>query len=391
MDWLLRTLKTCLMLPAMVCGVASATSFAGSGVGLIPDGGSLPCPSPGNPLNITFNVTGMSTAALSDIRVSMTFAATHPWGGDLSALLISPTGVSFPLFGAIGATSARHPGTRQGFSGTYLFVDPGISGNNIWTAASGALSAGTIPPGTYATTPVGGAGATNPPAATGLLAAFSGLTTAAQINGAWLLRVVDRCAGDSGSLTAATLTLQQGAAPLQFAYAPTVMDFGNVPNQTSALKGATVYAPASNMQSISVSAAANVCEIPFSTDFRLLTNFLSIAPGDSGAIAIEYKPGRAGGPPETTANFYCTVSGAPGQDPIQIQLKGSSTAPLPAANCYDVDGDGVLNPLVDGLLITRLQLGLSATTAANGISFAAPRSTAKRVIGFMAEQCGLTP
>ena len=372
---------------AFAAAAASAATFAGSGTGPIPDGGGLPCASsPGAPLNVTFAASGLSSAALTDIRVSITFAGTHPWAGDLTARLISPTGVNFPLFGRIGATAATGAGTRSAFSGTYVFVDPAISTNNIWATAS-AANGDVIAPGTYATTPVGGSGVSYRPAPTSFLAAFSALNTAIQLNGVWTLQVIDQCVGDTASLSAAALTLEQGVLPAQYAFAPTVLDFGTLPLKTSGLANVVVYAPASNAQAINFNGVHPVCEVPFSVDFKLLTSFLSVAPGQAGELVIEYKPGRTGGPAETSASFYCATADS-AQDSMVVILKGQGGTPPPPENCYDVDGDGVINPLVDGLFIVRLQLGLSAQAAANGISFRSPRSTAKKVIGYMTEHCG---
>lgn len=47
-----------------------------------------------------------------------------------------------------------------------------------------------------------------------------------------------------------------------------------------------------------------------------------------------------------------------------------------------------MNPLVDGLFIARLQLGLTPPAAANNITFQLPRNTTKKVVGFMLERCG---
>jgi len=48
----------------------------------------------------------------------------------------------------------------------------------------------------------------------------------------------------------------------------------------------------------------------------------------------------------------------------------------------------VMNPLVDGLFITRLQLGMSLTAATSGITFNAPRNTPTKVAAFLIASCG---
>ncbi|HPT56885.1 MAG TPA: hypothetical protein PLK42_09430, partial [Casimicrobium sp.] len=204
---------------AITLAMASySATFTGSGVGAIADGTNSTCPGPGAPLNITFSATGLTSTALTDVRVSMTFGTAHAWGGDISATLISPTGVNFPLFGRIGAVSATGVGTSANLSGTYVFVDPAITTNNIWTAAAN-VGTGDVVEGTYATTPVGGDGVVNPPTPTNFLAAFSSLTTPAVLNGTWTLQMTDNCEMDTGAITAASLTLQQSAPPLQYSFA----------------------------------------------------------------------------------------------------------------------------------------------------------------------------
>lgn len=58
----------------------------------------------------------------------------------------------------------------------------------------------------------GGAGQTNPAPVTNLTAAFAGLTSG-QINGTWTLSIRDGAAIDTGSVTAASLTLRGANCP----------------------------------------------------------------------------------------------------------------------------------------------------------------------------------
>jgi hypothetical protein len=64
-----------------------------------------------------------------------------------------------------------------------------------------------VPPGAYRTAALGGAGATN--AVTDMSAAFA----SAPANGTWTLRITDGCTGDTGAITAASLTIG-AAAPI---------------------------------------------------------------------------------------------------------------------------------------------------------------------------------
>jgi hypothetical protein len=85
-----------------------------------------------------------------------------------------------------------------------------------WQEAAARLDAETLTAGTYRTTGSGGAGAVNPMPPTSMNAAFVGV---ADPNGTWTLRLTDACAGDPGSITAASLTVNSapsGAVHVDF-------------------------------------------------------------------------------------------------------------------------------------------------------------------------------
>ncbi len=186
---------------------APAAVFPGTGTGAIPDSTGGP-QAPGTPLNVTFAVTGI-TGAPTNVEVSMT--ATHSWVGDLKAVLIAPDATTFTLFGYTGATTATSFGSSADLSGTYNFKDS-AAGVNWWTAAATSPLA----PGDYRTTVSGPT--TNPAAVTNLTTAFSAVSNP---NGNWTLRVTDGGAGDTGTVSAASLTLVgSAAAPVQH-----VLDF----------------------------------------------------------------------------------------------------------------------------------------------------------------------
>ena len=135
----------------------------------------------------------------------------HPGGdvrvGDLDVVLAAPGGSpSLIVFSRVGVTTATSCGTSSDATGPYKFSDAATS-SNFWTAAA----TNPVPPGTYRTTGGGGAGQTNPPPVTSLVAAFGGLT-AAQINGAWTLTFRDAGLGDTGTVSAATLSLTGGGS-----------------------------------------------------------------------------------------------------------------------------------------------------------------------------------
>ncbi len=193
---------------------APSATFAGTGVGSIPDGPGSPtaCGSDGTPLNISFNVTGISGPP-SDVQVSMTFGSPiHTWAGDVTAILIAPNGASQTLFGYTGSTTAGGCGDSSDLAGPYNFFDGAAAppSGGWWQAATAAGAAASIATGDYRTTNRGGAGATNPQPATSMNPTFSGIPTS---NGTWTLRVIDGGGGDTGAVSAATLTLNAAAPP----------------------------------------------------------------------------------------------------------------------------------------------------------------------------------
>ncbi len=174
---------------------APAATFPGTGVGAIPDSAGGP-QVPGAPLDITFAATGLSGAP-TNVEVSITL--THTWVGDLKATLIAPNATQFVIYGYTGATTVAF-GSSSDLAGTYNYKDS-AAGTNWWTAAI----TNPVAAGDYRTTLSGPT--TTPAAVTNLTAAFSGIPTS---NGTWILRITDGGSGDTGTVTAATLTLTAG-------------------------------------------------------------------------------------------------------------------------------------------------------------------------------------
>lgn len=154
--------------------------------------------------NVTFTVSGI-TGAPSNVEIKgLTFSPAHTWGGDISATLIAPDATSSIVFGRIGATTATAAGTASDLAGPYGFrntTDP-----NIW----GVTATNPLPSNTYTPVVSGGAGVTNPAPTVNLDTAFAGV---ANPNGTWTLRLRDGCDGDTGSVTAVTLTVDGASAP----------------------------------------------------------------------------------------------------------------------------------------------------------------------------------
>ena len=172
----------------------------------IPDSPGGTPPTYGTPLVLNFPVTGVS-ANVSDVSISVT--VTHTWCGDVDMVLAAPGGSpNLVVVGHIGVTAAGSFGSSSDYSGTYVFSDTGAT-TNIWTAAV----ATPVPAGTYRTTVRGMAGTTNPPTVTSLNSTFGGLTPA-QANGTWTLTVRDGASGDTGTITASSLTVNPTGPPI---------------------------------------------------------------------------------------------------------------------------------------------------------------------------------
>jgi len=187
-----------------------AATFAGTGTGPIPDGPSSGC---GNytgatPLNVTFNVTGLS-GAVSNVAVQ--FNASHTWVGDLRVILIAPGGSpSQTLFSQTGATSPTGCGNSADLSSlnTYRFADSGTSPNWWTTVFNTGGGSNIVPAGTYQATQPGPQSVSSFSPTTSINSAFSSVTNP---NGTWTLRFLDGALSDTGSVTGATLDIQTAA------------------------------------------------------------------------------------------------------------------------------------------------------------------------------------
>ena len=152
--------------------------------------------------NVTFNVSGITGAPTNVEIKNLTFSPAHTWGGDVTATLIAPGGTSSVVFGRVGATTATAAGTSSDLAGPYGFRNP--ADPNIWSVSA----TNPLPANTYTPVVSGGAGVTSPAPTVNLDAAFAGV---ANPNGTWTLRLRDGCDGDTGSVSAVTLTVD-GAA-----------------------------------------------------------------------------------------------------------------------------------------------------------------------------------
>lgn len=180
--------------------------FAGTNTGAIPDGtGNNVC---GAARDVNFAVSGVTGPAM--IR-AVGFTMTHTWAGDIRVTLIAPNATQFLLFSDIGKQNlAADAGEDSDFGGTYVFQDAATQ--NIWTAATLVAGNVAIPPGSYRTQGPGPFANDSPgPAFTTISPAFIGVPNP---NGTWILRFQDCYGSDTGTVTAASLTITgPSAAP----------------------------------------------------------------------------------------------------------------------------------------------------------------------------------
>ncbi len=178
-------------------------------LGAIPDspaGGTVCGDYAGAPKDVTFTVSGLPASAPTNVAVSMTI--NHSWVGDLIVTLRAPGGApSKIIFAQTTAAAATDCGDDSDLIGPYSFLDTAPAAPTWWNAATAVNATTAVASGSYrATTPGGGAGGG---VVTAITSAFAGV---ANPNGTWTLRVHDGGAGDTGSITAATLTIE-GANP----------------------------------------------------------------------------------------------------------------------------------------------------------------------------------
>lgn len=182
-----------------------AAAFPGVGVGAIPDGGV--CPSAGADLDVTFGVSGL-TSPVADVDVAITL--THGWVGDLTVLLIGPDGFPHQVFGRTGEVQGPGCfGDSSDLAGTYVFDDSAPISPHWWDEADARGASEPLAEGSYLSSLSGGEGQTeNPPLQTHFWGAFTGMPPEVA-NGTWILRIRDWASSFTGSVTAASLAINE--------------------------------------------------------------------------------------------------------------------------------------------------------------------------------------
>ena len=179
---------------------APSSVFPGMGTGAIPEATGGPA-NWAAPLNITFNVNGVNGLIR---HIVLNISMTHTYVGDLEVVLHSPNAqTGNVVFARVGATSMASFGDNSNLSGTYTFSD--FATANPWTVATNQ-ACGTdcvVTPQAYRSTQAGPS--TNPAPMTSFRSAF---TNTLVPNGTWTLRIRDGGGGDTGFVTAASLSIE---------------------------------------------------------------------------------------------------------------------------------------------------------------------------------------
>jgi PEP-CTERM motif len=211
--------------------IQAQTTFTGSGLGAIPDGGPNGPGDWGAPLQVSFNVSGLG-GSVSDLSLSITMR--HGFSGDLETVLIPPASSGanpFVIFsrpaqsavdGSAGSPAQFSADPAGNTPGTYTFSDS--ASGNLWSAAGFDTSTGAadfsqvanLPPGAYRTSVAGpwdavgnpNGGNHNAGQFTSFLldSGFVGLTPQ-QASGTWILQFRDGLLEDTGVVTDAGLTI----------------------------------------------------------------------------------------------------------------------------------------------------------------------------------------
>lgn len=291
-------------------------------LGAIPDAPAAGCGqyATTTPKDVTYTVSGL-TGTITDVRVSSTFSPQHTWGGDLSLELRSPgaTATKF-IFRNRGSTTATGCGSSNALAGPYNFFDTAAA-TNFNTVAGTPTPAGDY----QANTPCGVAGCGT---ATPITPSFTGLANA---NGTWTLRILDGGGGDTGSISASTLTITTGGGtPMQHVVdydGDGKTDYSVVRNTGGGAGGQVTWFNKQNGAGAPQGFAWGI-----STDFFVPEDY----DGDNKTDIAVWRPGAA-----TQAAFYILQSqtgtvrtvifGQTGDDPTVVG---------------DYDGDGKADPAV---------------------------------------------
>jgi hypothetical protein len=186
-------MKRAPILIVLVAACAGAQTFPASNVlpAAVPDG--LAYCSNGAALTLTVPVAGVS-AAVTSVTLNFTMAPAHTWYGDLKCVVTAPSGASAVVMEPFCEGSTDD---ASNVAGPYVLSDGGATlfDDAAVTALNGSTVA--VPAGTYRPD--------------NSLNALLGCGA----NGNWIIQLRDFVAGDTGSVSALSLTFGMSGAVLE--------------------------------------------------------------------------------------------------------------------------------------------------------------------------------
>lgn len=160
------------------------------------------------PAGLTYDITVPDSGALQSMSIGLTFSPQHTWVGDL-IMTISHNAINGDVFRRVGSVAAPNVGFNSDFAGPYTFVD----------SAAGRLvdipNGTTPPPGSYQATTNLFNGSNAGETQVLLNSVFGGT----DIAGTWTINISDNAAGDTGSVSALSITLTPVPEPTSLALA----------------------------------------------------------------------------------------------------------------------------------------------------------------------------
>ncbi len=173
-------------------------------------------------INLTVPVSGL-TDDLRGVALNIAFdqpagPGGHTWIGDLIMTLSSPApSNSHVILHRVGSTTGTSTGDSSNVIGPYTFSDGGpVAPGDIWVTAASGPSSFDIPAGPYRTTACCAPSSAGPAIITSMNPVFQGPVLherpfsdlpANVANGSWTLNISDNAGGDTGRVSALSLTL----------------------------------------------------------------------------------------------------------------------------------------------------------------------------------------
>jgi hypothetical protein len=251
-------------------------------------------------------------------RIRHIFPSTR-LGGDITATLIAPGGTpSFVLFGRRGATTTATCGSSNDLAGPYVFSDAATG--NFFTVAGNPTPAGSYRTSEVGATATGGT-------ATNFTAAFSGLTTA-QINGNWTLRFQDTGVGDTGTVSAASLTITAGSGGgNSWAASPNPLTVGaTTAGGTAVTANLALTGAAANTATGSIPAACAITGAN-AASFSVTNTFpQTLAQTGVTNLQVRFAPAAGAAAGAQTASISCTGAAGTTLTGFPVTLNGTVNA-----------------------------------------------------------------